>query len=572
MNHSLTTTAIINNNNNSNSKPTQQQDGLNQINKPNLKNSQHRMIDNKLNRRNDLQIQQHTNKPTNTPAPTPNTHFPAQPPPEPSSVTTNQSRRRRSRTRTRRKTKQKPIDLESYPQESLLKLLADLFHRITAKNDHLNHHSGRRRPATPSSLLVGRSSSSRRRRIQQDYSKNEDLSHSDDDEQEDEDETDEDRTDDEPLDSRPSQSPTVIHFQQLNRHKNHHHHHHQANTRSSRTELTTASLELLSNPTSILTFHAKVVPQISIEAYLLRILKYCPTSNAVFLSTIIYLDRLCTFYHHQSRNLNPTSSSSTTTTLIDQTKFNKKHHTLQLNQNANDHLLSRGDSSNFNFVIDSWNVHRFLIASITASSKLLSDVFYTNSRYAKVGGLPLEELEELEIKFLLMSDFRLMISRSEFDEYTERLLAKQRSTSSSSSSSPSSSEDERKMAEAEPTRVEEEEDEDTDREDERIRGSSNRDNINRPTLPNTHESSASSVSSCNSSERSSCSTITPHSPNPSSSSRHHHSSHSDEPSASDDLIVPIVAPSTPRSTFLQTTTTATIDPSSSTSSSSSSSI
>ncbi|POV95194.1 hypothetical protein PSTT_16403, partial [Puccinia striiformis] len=358
MNHSLTTTAIINNNNNSNSKPTQQQDGLNQINKPNLKNTT----------------------------------------PEPSSVTTNQSRRRRSRTRTRRKTKQKPIDLESYPQESLLKLLADLFHRITAKNDHLNHHSGRRRPATPSSLLAGRSSSSRRRRIQQDYSKNEDLSHSDDDEQEDEDETDEDRTDDEPLDSRPSQSPTLY--------------------PKSQSKL-------------IYSGYLNIVLPLMLSFFLLSF-----TWIDFVLSIIINLEILILPHHHHHHYY-----------LNRSTKFNKKHHTLQLNQNANDHLLLVG-------------ILLTLISLSILGTKLLSDVFYTNSRYAKVGGLPLEELEELEIKFLLMSDFRL--------------LAKQRSTSSSSSSSSSSSEDERKMAEAEPTTVEEEEDEDTDREDERIRGSSNR--------------------------------------------------------------------------------------------------
>lgn len=36
------------------------------------------------------------------------------------------------------------------------------------------------------------------------------------------------------------------------------------------------------------------------------------------------------------------------------------------------------------FAIDSYNVHRLVIAGITISSKFHSDVFYTNSRYAKV--------------------------------------------------------------------------------------------------------------------------------------------------------------------------------------------
>src|SRR6266540_3891885 len=48
--------------------------------------------------------------------------------------------------------------------------------------------------------------------------------------------------------------------------------------------LTTAARTALTNTSSTLTFHARNVPTISMEAYLLRILKYCPTSNTVFLS------------------------------------------------------------------------------------------------------------------------------------------------------------------------------------------------------------------------------------------------------------------------------------------------
>lgn len=36
------------------------------------------------------------------------------------------------------------------------------------------------------------------------------------------------------------------------------------------------------------------------------------------------------------------------------------------------------------FVVDSYNIHRLIIAGVTCASKFFSDVFYTNSRYAKV--------------------------------------------------------------------------------------------------------------------------------------------------------------------------------------------
>ncbi|KAI5309902.1 hypothetical protein KEM55_002162 [Ascosphaera atra] len=73
------------------------------------------------------------------------------------------------------------------------------------------------------------------------------------------------------------------------------------------------------------------------------------------------------------------------------------------------------------FFIDSYNIHRLVIAGVTCASKFFSDVFYTNSRYAKVGGLPLEELNRLELEFLFLNDFRLGITVEELDAYAEML-------------------------------------------------------------------------------------------------------------------------------------------------------
>ncbi|KAF9526742.1 cyclin-domain-containing protein, partial [Crepidotus variabilis] len=136
--------------------------------------------------------------------------------------------------------------------------------------------------------------------------------------------------------------------------------------------LTTAARNAISTPAATLTFHARNIPTISLEAYLLRILKYCPTSNHVFLSLLVYFDRLS-----------------------------------KLGQEA----VGRS------FVIDSYNIHRLVIAGITVASKFFSDVFYTNSRYAKVGGLPLHELNQLELQFLLLNDFRLVVSSADMQDY-----------------------------------------------------------------------------------------------------------------------------------------------------------
>ncbi|PCH41570.1 cyclin-like 2, partial [Wolfiporia cocos MD-104 SS10] len=135
--------------------------------------------------------------------------------------------------------------------------------------------------------------------------------------------------------------------------------------------LTTASRHSLST-TSSLAFHARNVPAIALDGYLNRIHKYCPASNEVFVSLLVYLDRM--------------------------TRMAK-------------------EACGRTFPIDMYNIHRLIIAGVTVASKFFSDVFYTNSRYAKVGGLPLAELNQLELQFLLLNDFRLPISVEEMQYF-----------------------------------------------------------------------------------------------------------------------------------------------------------
>ena len=62
------------------------------------------------------------------------------------------------------------------------------------------------------------------------------------------------------------------------------------------------------------------------------------------------------------------------------------------------------------FTLSSLTCHRFIIASITVCSKGLCDTFCTNSLYARVGGIPVTELNVLEREFLNMIDWRLTVS------------------------------------------------------------------------------------------------------------------------------------------------------------------
>lgn len=128
-------------------------------------------------------------------------------------------------------------------------------------------------------------------------------------------------------------------------------------------------------------FHSKHVAPISIEAYLNRILKYTLCGNECFLSVLVYFHRMS-----QIQNYIPSFPSSC--------KKNKKP-----------------------FIINSYNVHRLLIAGITVSAKFNSDIFFLNSHYAKVGGLPITELNCLEMDFLMLNNYDLHVSVEEL-QYT----------------------------------------------------------------------------------------------------------------------------------------------------------
>lgn len=60
------------------------------------------------------------------------------------------------------------------------------------------------------------------------------------------------------------------------------------------------------------------------------------------------------------------------------------------------------------FVLDSFCVHRFVIAAICISSKASGDNYYANSFYAKVGGIPVKELNILELELAFLLDWHLI--------------------------------------------------------------------------------------------------------------------------------------------------------------------
>jgi PHO85 cyclin-6/7 len=171
---------------------------------------------------------------------------------------------------------------------------------------------------------------------------------------------------------------------------------------------------LSSQTTSVLAFHGKNVPTITILSYLSRIHKYCPTTYEVFLSLLVYFDRMTEmvnrgFLQSMRREAarapaSPISSPQPTSPMamsVD-TPRSRASHTAEATPPNSGSMApedpsdrpaamsrsaslpsSHGDLSQF-FVVDSYNIHRLVIAGVTCASKFFSDVFYTNSRYAKV--------------------------------------------------------------------------------------------------------------------------------------------------------------------------------------------
>lgn len=162
---------------------------------------------------------------------------------------------------------------------------------------------------------------------------------------------------------------------------------------------------------SVLAFHGKNVPSITILSYLSRIHKYCPTTYEVFLSLLVYFDRMTervnstpvdpprtdspygrrsSHGRHDSRgselgarrrsNLPDRRSTSRPTSVSSSSDDPSGPFIVPDPSPRPDASL---DMSHF-FVVDSFNIHRLVIAGVTCASKFFSDVFYTNSRYAKV--------------------------------------------------------------------------------------------------------------------------------------------------------------------------------------------
>jgi len=119
-------------------------------------------------------------------------------------------------------------------------------------------------------------------------------------------------------------------------------------------------------------FHSRAPPGISCHDYLLRLIQHATLSPPILLSMVFYIDRLCTMYP--------------------------------------------------SFTISSLTVHRFLITAATVASKGLSDSFWTNPTYARIGGISTSELATLEMDFLQKMEWRIVPKPETLTDYYRSLV------------------------------------------------------------------------------------------------------------------------------------------------------
>ena len=113
-------------------------------------------------------------------------------------------------------------------------------------------------------------------------------------------------------------------------------------------------------------------PGISVRDYLSRLIVHATLSPPILLSMVFYVDKLCAMYP--------------------------------------------------SFTISSLTVHRFLITAATVAAKGLSDSFWTNSLYARVGGVSVRELALLELEFLRRLDWRIVPKPEVLVDYYKGLV------------------------------------------------------------------------------------------------------------------------------------------------------
>eukprot|EP00961_Rhodomonas_salina_P206559 2788808-Rhodomonas_salina.1 len=72
--------------------------------------------------------------------------------------------------------------------------------------------------------------------------------------------------------------------------------------------------------------------------------------------------------------------------------------------------------------VTSQNMQRLFLVAVMEAAKFHEDHTHTNTRWAEIGGLSLEEINKLEIAFLSLAEWELYVDCETYDRYTSAIL------------------------------------------------------------------------------------------------------------------------------------------------------
>ena len=116
-------------------------------------------------------------------------------------------------------------------------------------------------------------------------------------------------------------------------------------------------------------FYSRKIPKVGILGLFERILKYSKLDKATFINIFIYIDRVA--------------------------------NSIRIMEN---------------------NIYKIIIGAFICALKFCNDEIYTNSVYAKICGISLKEINNIEVSFLNLIDFKLNISMEEYKKYENHLI------------------------------------------------------------------------------------------------------------------------------------------------------
>jgi hypothetical protein len=118
-------------------------------------------------------------------------------------------------------------------------------------------------------------------------------------------------------------------------------------------------------------FYLNMMPNVSIDKYLKRLVKYLNCDCEIIILALIYVDKL-----------------------IDRSEIK----------------------------INKYNAHKIILMSIAMASKYIDDNCQTNKYISSIGGISCEEFNKLELKFLNLLNYNLFVYDDIFDNYKRAML------------------------------------------------------------------------------------------------------------------------------------------------------